>query len=94
VTRGNIEHFHFDHKTQVNNHNDKTDRWGGAICDLPPFTDRWFAWAARVDLICQKCHTEKHRQNAQHCLLDLVVQSRLDDVEQGPMITHQLMLDW
>jgi hypothetical protein len=96
VTHGNIENFHFDHKTQLNNHADKTDRWGGAIRDWPPFTDRWIAWAQTVDLICRECHEVKHSSNGVSLFsaADLAeVQQRLARVESGPIFTTQISLD-
>lgn len=82
VTVGNIESYEFDHKIQVNNHADKTDRWGGGIRDWPPFTEKWFAWADTVDLICEGCHRNKHKNGKQSCLLESLefqaIQERLD----------------
>ncbi len=78
VTDGTIEDFHFDHVVQVNNHADKTDRWGGAIRDWPPFTDQWFAWAERVDLICSDCHIIRH-QGSKQLSIDFEAQSRMDE---------------
>jgi hypothetical protein len=78
VTAGNIERFHFDHKEQVNNRNDKTDRWGGGIRDWPPFNDRWKAWAATVDLICVDCHQSRHLPVQPQLTLDLAAQERLN----------------
>ena len=92
VTAGNIENFHFDHKTQLNNHADKTDRWGGALRDLPPFTEQWFEWAETVDLICVGCHQMKHKPAQRQFTLDLGAQKRLDGYTFGPVETTQLPL--
>ena len=92
VTAGNIKEFEFDHHIQVNSQNNKEGRWGGDIRYWPPFTDRWFAWAASVDLICSKCHHERHRQNGQQYRLFsefLAVQQRLDEAPLGPILTKQ-----
>jgi hypothetical protein len=78
VTAGNFESFDFDHKQQVLNHADKSDRWSGVMRDWPPFTDQWFAWAETVDLICSKCHRRRHKPESLQLTLDLEVQQRLD----------------
>ena len=79
VTDANFQSFHFDHKIKVNDSNDRWDRWCGAIRDWPPFTEKWFAWAETVDLICEPCHQDRHRQEhkKQGCLLSLIEQEEV-----------------
>jgi hypothetical protein len=95
VTAGNIRKFEFDHHVQLYSQNDKTGRWGGDVRTWPPFTDKWFTWAAGVDLVCPRCHRERHRHNGKQ--RDLFsqhadVQIRLEQAVLGPDLTEQTEL--
>lgn len=92
VTDGNLERFHFDHKVQINNTSDKSDRWSGPIAYMAPFTDRWLAWAETVDLICVDCHRARHKPDLSQLALDLAVQVRLDGHVSHAGSLHQMSL--
>jgi len=94
VTHNNITTFHFDHKVEINNSYDLSDRWT-AIREIAPFTDKWFAWANSVNLICQDCHIARHRNGntPPPTLFDHVsnidLQQRLTQHDPGPQLKTQ-----
>ena len=89
VTEENISSFHFHHKIPLNNGHEKTDRWGGAVCEWTPFTDKWLAWAQRVELICKDCHHKQHSIQEQMDLDFEAIQGRLDEHSHGTTPTVQ-----
>ena len=94
VTREAIQNFHFDHLAPIGNSNDQTNRWNGAVRSWAPFTERWFAWAETVDLVCAACHQIRHHGGPrQLSLLELQeVQERLNGYDHGEPLTTQSVL--
>ncbi len=93
VTHGNIDEFHFHHREYIGNGYDLMDRWAGAVRFWAPFTEDWFAWGDNVDLICLKCHQEKHRNEKQLSMEEFwEVQCRLDSFDPGALVMHQPQL--
>ena len=61
VSESNIGDFQFRHKTRISSRDNKTHRWRGSVRSWAPFTDKWFAWAETVELICRACHRDSNR---------------------------------